>query len=333
MKRFTLRARVFIGSLIITLLAGCEGLIPPLPTPAAPASVPSAPVSPATATDLPTETPAPPTATLAPPVTPEFTVTPGPSPTSDPIDLVMIGQDYRLHALQLSPDGAKRAEVVIYNCIATGDNPDDRQSFEFLRVVYLDNGVEVQLDNQFISCGGLGAYGLDILGWSADSRFLLYTPHRAGQPDGGCRPWARSVVLADTVELALTPLDQAAASPDGTKLAGWQGRELVVIAPESGELGRAAAPLPQEGLHPPVWSPDGARLAYLLTSTFCPAAAGDSAVVVVDAATMQPTVAAVLGAPEFASVEWIDASRLRLIGADGSRWEADLTTGGVFQSP
>lgn len=322
---------------LIPLLAGCNSLNPPIPTRALPAVMPSVSVpaiTPAPATDAPT-TAAPPalTATPTPDWTPEPTVTPGPSPTSDPVSLVMIGQTARHGALQASPDGAKRAEVAIYDCIATGEDPNVRQSFEILRIIALDDTTEYQLDSQFINCGGLGAFGLDILGWSADSRYLLYTPHREGQPDGGCRPWARSIVLVDTVEWTHAPLDQAVASPDGTRLAGWQGRDLVLISPERGELGRAPAPLPNEGLHPPVWSPDGSRLAYLQTSSFCPVAAGDSAVIVVDGTTLQTDVAATLGAPEFAAVEWIDASRLRLTAVDNTRWELDLTTGGLFQIP
>jgi hypothetical protein len=322
--------RVILCVMVIAVLAaGCDGLNPPLPTPAAPAAIPSATITPPATPAPPTEPPTSvPTATPSPQWTPEFTVTPGPSPTSDPIDLVMIGQDYRFQALQLSPDGAKRAEVVVYDCIAAGDNPEERQSFEFLRVIHLDDGAEVQLDSQFLSCGGLGAGGLDLLGWSADSRYLLYTPHREGQPDGGCRPWARSVVLVDTEQWTFNQLDQAAASPDGSRLAGWQGQELVVISTESGEMGRVAAAGSPPYVGPPVWSPDGSALAYLQFSSFCGEATGDSAVALVDPATFESRILATQAAPEFATVEWLDGGRLLLTGLlNSGRWVYDLATG------
>jgi hypothetical protein len=156
---------------------------------------------------------------------------------------------------------------------------------------------------------------------------LFYTPHREGGPDGGCGPWARSIVAVDTVDWTRTTLDRAAASPDGALLAGWAGRELVFFSIDEGERGRSSATLPAEGISPPVWSPDGARLAYVQTTSFCPAPSGDSAVVLVDAATLQSQVVAASVAPEFAMVEWIDANRLLVTDAAGSRWELDAATG------
>jgi hypothetical protein len=327
MKLSRRRALVLIGIIVVVFLtAACDSLRQ-LPTPAVPAATPAilTPlVTPGPATE---QTAVAPTATATIQTTPQPTMTPGPSPTMDPITQVMVSQPARIGALQFSPDGRWRAEALIYDCVAVGGDPAAQKSFELLRVVDVVDGTEYQVDSQFINCGGLGAFGLDVLQWSADGRYLFYTPHREGQPDGGCGPWARTIVAVDTQEWTKTALDQAAASPDGAELAGWVDRELVIIALEGGERGRSPAPLPVEGLGPPVWSPDGARLAYVQTSTFCPAPTGESAVVLVDAATLQSQVVAASVAPEFAAVEWIDAGRLLVTDAAGSRWELDPATG------
>lgn len=312
-----------VGIIAIAFLAaGCDRLMPPLITPAVPAATPVIPTPTPTVEQMALE----PTLTATPEATPAPTITPGPSPTMDPLTQIMVSQPARIGSLQVSSDG-RRAEVVIYDCIALLDDPATQQAFELLRVVDNAEGKEYQIDSQLINCGGLGAFGLDILQWSADGRYLFYTPHREGGPDGGCGPWARSIVAVDTADWTRLTLDQAATSPHGALLAGWLGRELVIFSIDEGERGRTAATLPAEGISPPIWSPDGARLAYVQTSGFCPAPAGDSAIVLVDATTLQSQVVAASVAPEFATVEWIDANRMLITDAAGSRWELDATTG------
>jgi hypothetical protein len=313
--------------IVLALLSGCGGLIPSIPTPAVPAATPVIPTP--LLTPLSTSEPVviEPTLTATPVVTPAPTITPGPSPTMDPLTQIMVSQPARIGALAVSPDG-RRAEVLIYDCVAVGDDPAMQQSFELLRIVDVAAGMEYQIDSQLINCGGLGAFGLDILQWSADGRYLFYTPHREGGPDGACRPWARSIVAVNTADWTRTTLDQAAASPDGTKLAGWlESRELVIYG-DGGELGRVAAAGTPPNVSLPVWSPDGSALAYLQFSSSCGEAAGESAVALVDAATLESRVLVTQTTPEFESVEWIDQGRLLLTGLlDSGRWVYDLATG------
>lgn len=304
-------------------LVGCDSGAPP--SAAVPTAAATAPLI-ATPTAAPTATP-----TITP--TPEPTITPGPSPTPEPAALLVAAARPRLAAGILpSPDGSRRAEVLIYDCAPVGDDPAPR-SLEVLRVVEPATDMEYQLDSQFINCEGLGAFGLQPLAWSADGRYLIYTGAREGQPDGGCRPWTRDVVRVDLVDLAATPLAQAAFSPDGAKLAGWLERELVVYALDGGELGRVAAAETPPNVGPPVWSPDGSALVFLQYTSFCGEVAGESAVVLVDGTTLTPRVLFTSSAPEFASVEWLDEGRLLLTGLlNGGRWVYELATGQLAPS-
>lgn len=296
------------------------------------ATIAAVPTAAATATTLATPTAAP-TATPTITPTPEPTITPGPSPTPEPAALLVAAVRPRLAHILPSPDESRRAEVLIHDCAPVGDDPAPR-SLEILRIVEPATDTEYQLDSQLINCEGLGAFGLAPLAWSADGRTLIYTGAREGQPDGGCRPWARDVARVDLVDLAVTPLAQAAFSPDGTKLAGWLDRELVVYALDGGELGRVAAAETPPHVGPPVWSPDGSALAFLQYTSLCGETAGESAVALVDGTTFETRVLVTQAAPEFEGVAWLDAGRLLLTGLlDTGRWVYDLATGQLAPSP
>lgn len=313
------------------LLAACD-LRPPgqavAPTLAATASVDTAAPTLAAAT-APLATP---TAAAVPTLTPPPTITPGPSPTPAPEALLAAAVEPRVSAVLPSPDGTLRAEVVVYDCAPVGDDAAPR-SLEILRIVDPVMVTEYQLDSQFIYCGGLGAFGLEPLAWAASGRYFYYTPAREGGPDGACRPWVRPTVRVDLADWSLTGLDQATASPDGTKVAGWVNGELVVYALDGGELARSAPAALPPFVGPPVWSPDGANLAYLQYTTSCGETAGESAVVVVDVATSAPRVLLSSSAPEFQSLEWPEPGRLILTGMDGGRWNYDLAGGVLTPEP
>jgi len=317
---------VALPALLAGLLAACDGQMPGqvvAPTLAATAAMETAaaPDPNAPAAPLPTAAIA-----VAPSLTPEPTVTPGPSPTPAPEALLAAAVEPRLAAVLPAPDEMKRAEVIVYDCAAVGDDPNPR-ALEILRIVDPAAATEYQIDSQFINCGGLGAFGLEPLAWGAGGRAFYYTPAREGGPDGGCRPWVRPIVRVDLADWTVTTLEQAAGSPDGTKLAGWTNGELVVFALDGGELGRSAPAALPPFVGPPVWSPDGTALAYLQYTTGCGEAAGDSAVVLVDGATFAPRVLLTSAAPEFQALEWPEAGRLLLIGVDDSRWSYDLGSG------
>jgi len=316
-----------VAAVLTALLAACAGQLPgqtAAPTLAATVAVETAVAPAAGAPSIPLP---PATIPAAPTLTPEPTITPGPSPTPAPEALLVAAVEPRLAAVLPAPDDMKRAEVIIYDCAAIGDDPNPR-SLEILRIVDPAAATEYQIDSQFINCGGLGAFGLEPLAWGASGRAFYYTPAREGGPDGACRPWVRSIVRADLADWTLTTLEQAAGSPDGTRIAGWVNGELLVFALDGGELGRSAPAALPPFVGPPVWSPDGAALAYLQYTTGCGETAGESAVVLVDGTTFAPRVLLTSAAPEFAAVEWLDVGRLQLTALNSEqRWVYDLATG------
>ncbi|MBP8949490.1 MAG: hypothetical protein KBG73_11660 [Candidatus Promineofilum sp.] len=338
--------RRLIGGLALLLtLAACDGQLPGAtqpPTLAATVSIaePSAVAPSPIAAEL-TPTIAVATATATP--TPLPTATPGPSPTPEPAALIIATVEPRLKGALPSPDGALLAEVFVYPCPpegdkASGDNATGEiltsQSLETLHVMDAATDLEYQIDSQVLNCGGLGAFGLEPLTWSADGQVLWYTTAREGGPDGACRPWARPMTRFDLAGWSSATLDQAAVSPDGAQVAGWQEGELVIYALDGGEIGRAAPAALPPNVGPIVWSPDGTALVYLQFTSYCGEAAGDSAVVLVDAVTFESRVLVTQSAPEFESVSWPEAGRLELSGLlDSGRWVLDLATNTLAPAP
>lgn len=337
--------RLIAGLALLITLAACDGQLPGAtqpPTLTATASVAEPSVI------APSPTAAEPTPTIAvtthtPTPTPPPTATPGPSPTPEPAALIIATVEPRLKGALPSPDGALLAEVFVYPCPPEGDKAAGEnatgeiqtpQSLEILRIMDAAADLEYQVDSQLLNCGGLGAFGLEPLAWSGDGQVLWYTTAREGGPDGACRPWVRPMTRLDLDDLAFATLDQAAMSPDGTQVAGWQNGELVVYALDGGEIGRAAPAALPPNVGPPVWSPDGTALVYLQFTSFCGEAAGESAVVLVDRTTFESRVLVSQSAPEFESVSWSEAGRLELAGLLGSgRWVYDLATGVLSAAP
>lgn len=337
--------RLIAGLALLITLTACDGQLPgatPPPTLAATAAL-------AEPTDIPpSPTAAEPTPTVAvathtPTPTPPPTATPGPSPTPEPAALLIATVEPRLKGALPSPDGALLAEVFVYPCPPEGEKETGEsatgeiltpQSLETLHIVDAAADLEYQIDSQLLNCGGLGAFGLEPLTWSADGQTLWYTTAREGGPDGACRPWVRPMTRFDLEEWSSATMDQAALSPDGAQVAGWQAGELVIYALDGSEIGRAAPAALPPNVGPPVWSPDGTALVYLQFTSFCGETPGESAVVLLDTAAMESRVLLTQSAPEFESVSWPEAGRLELAGLlGGGRWVYDLATGTLSAAP
>lgn len=197
-------------------------------------------------------------------------------------------------------------------------------SFEQLNVLQVDSDEATAAAEQLINCGGLGAFGLEGLFWSPNSRYLYFTTAREGVPDG-CGYWQRPL-LRFAVETGETQwLGPGQRSPGETKIAAWQERQLVIWEVGGKEIGRAPAAVPDADLGPIIWSPAGDALVYLQAPSYCPLQ--KSYLVHVLLAEMEPTVLLEAEAPAFGGVAWIGAGRLRLIDEEGDAWIYDLAGG------
>ncbi len=260
------------------------------------------------------------------PITP-VAVTPTPI-TPDPVATVMAAGAPRTLTPLASPDGQWQAAVTAYACAPIGDGD---LAYEQLTLINTATGSQTVAATQTIACGGLGAYGLANLFWSAGSRYLYYTTARDGAPDG-CGYWTPPVTRLDVTTLTTTDLGGGVLSADGARLAAWQGREVVIWDVDGGAIARAAAALPDLLPGPLAWSPDSNALVYLLVASFCPPT-GASALVRVDLPDAAQTVLLESAAPTFVGVAWDDADSLTLTDATGAGWRYDLATGELAAAP
>jgi hypothetical protein len=167
----------------------------------------------------------------------------------------------------LSADGQWRVEVVHHDCVEVGEV--EQNAYELLRLVHIADGMETTIADQLVYCGGLGAYGLGFVYWSADSRYLYYTDSGRGVPDGWSLGWYPTLFLYDLTTKETTSLRWGPIAPDGVTMAYVDPREssLYIWNLEHGEVARIPSPY-QPGSYGPAiygmaWSLDGKKLVYV----------------------------------------------------------------------
>lgn len=275
----------------------------------------STPPSPALPTVAPTAVPsAPPTA----------------EPTLDPTAVIIAAVQAGAQPQRTSfasPDRQWQVELTQYGCVPTGDGGE--HAYETLSLARSGGVDPVVLDSQLISCGGLGAYGLQGLFWSSNARFFYYTTAREGTSDG-CGFWLRPFKRLDVTFRAVLDLGGGLRSPDGGRLATWQDGQLALWGTEQGELGRRPLIEPTGSLSALAWAPDGQALAYLQAPSPCdPGAAGNSIVVRVDAASLNQTVLFDAAMPRLTNLTWETPATLSLFDAQNDAWRLDAQTGAL----
>jgi len=153
------------------------------------------------------------TAASSPPALPQVTrLQDAETPTRELIATVIaIGEARGLTSLA-SPDGTWQAVLTVYDCVPVGDT--ERYAYEWLALAQAGEDSSVLVASQLINCGGLGAYGLEVLSWSADSRHVYYTDAREGVPDGQ-GAWTQPVLRFDTQTGTTERLPAGTLLPDG----------------------------------------------------------------------------------------------------------------------
>ncbi len=212
-----------------------------------------------------TETPRPrPTITLRPTSTPDWYAT-----YTQIARAVMTATPAKIIESQRSPDGKWRIELVRNDCVDVGINEGGMNAYEQLRLVKTSDGNKKTIADQLQFCEGIGAYGLGIVYWSTDSRYLYYTTCAYGVPDGGGLAWYRPLYRYEIESEAITTLDWGPLAPDGVTMAYPDERELALYLwnINKGEIARIPSSLspnsPWPGIYDIAWSPDGKSLAYI----------------------------------------------------------------------
>ena len=257
-----------------------------------------------------------------------FTMEPTSAVPANERDAIMSLSQADVYSVAPSPDGQWQARVTRYNCVQV--NEGDMMAYETLSLVEVATGSERRIDEQLQSCGGMGAYGLNVLFWSPNGRFLYYTDAREGGPDG-CGYWERPILRYDLVDQASTQLGGGPISPGGTRLATWQKSDLAIWDVDAGEVGRIAQ-AGATGIGPIVWSPDSQSLAYARIESFCPLS-GMSTVTRLDMADLQPQLLLQSDSPTFGALLWTEPGYLRLFDANGAEWRYNLATAELTPGP
>jgi hypothetical protein len=129
----------------------------------------------------------------------------------DEVTAIMTAGAPRTYATYPSPDGQWRIEIVIHDCVQMQiEDETETKAYEELKLIHTRDGLEMVVQDQLRYCGGLGAFGLDGLTWSADSRYFFFTDAREGQPDGappGAEPWKRPIFRLDVGQQRVEPFE------------------------------------------------------------------------------------------------------------------------------
>jgi len=268
-----------------------------------------------------------PAATTTPPAEPSpadtEAATPAATATPDLAAAVMRVEAPRILGTFPSPDGTKTAEVLVYDCVASGG---EVLAYDVLRLKQVGRTGSIDVATQLQYCEGLGAHGLQGLFWSPNSRYFYFTDAREGGPDGGCAVWFGSKARFDGETGQVEQLGGAVPSPDGLRLAAWIRDGLAVWSID--EPSPMVFTVDLEGTSPGqiAWSPDGTAVATVLMADPCPPW-GRSTVLLHSLADGSSRILLESDAPAIGGVEWADGGRLRLIDADGAAWTFDLADG------
>lgn len=243
----------------------------------------------------------------------------------------------------LSPDRQWEVQLLTYDCTKIVADEWYESAFDRLKIVHLSDGNIHIVADQLQYCGGVGAFGLDGIAWSPNSRFFYFTPSREGVPDGmGGIGWHRPISRLDTLTLKVEPMGSGPMSPDGQKIASVQPlqneterncgpKELVVQTLDGGILFRYTIEIDQQacdlGWSSYIdWAASSEELVYLDTSCLQPMDCQSSLYHVNLVSGEQQTL--VQGhKPSFEEVAWSEVDQITLTDLNLEIWYYTLLTG------
>ena len=241
------------------------------------------------------------------------------------VSAVMTAEPARTLKPYRSPNGHWQAASETYDCIQVAAQADGKVAYERMLLSDLTNGETKPVEDPLINCGGLGAYGLAGLFWSADSRYFYYTNARTGGPDGWCDVWwyrpATRLELATGAKVALV---QGPVSVDGLWQAGIAASELVLWNRDSGQIIRTPVATAGFKAGDVTWAPDGKSLAYIQWSD-CSLSGGESSLALFDRVRQQQSILLPFGRLKFLEITWEVQNQLSLWDVQ-HEWRYNLVT-------
>lgn len=183
-------------------------------------------------------------------------------PTPDPvIDEIIASSEPEI--IQSFPLEGFTATVIRYACVEAGGQ---EMAYERLDITNTSTNESHRVAEQFIVCGGLGAYGLSILRAAPNGEFLFYTDAREGSPDGLTNGWARPIWRVNPANFQVDSIGQAKFSVTGEWLAAWDQTQITVMSVDATDLTESTHfPLMPAGLQliEVIWLPDNTGLIYI----------------------------------------------------------------------
>lgn len=170
------------------------------------------------------------------------------------IDSVMSGSEALIYQTFPSPDERLQAEIIIYDCTVVDELGSF--SYESLELIDVETGERQRIGEQLISCGGLGTFGLLVLRWSDDSRFLYYTDSREGVPDGWGGNGLRSIYRVDVESMQTERFREAAFSPDGHWIVVYDQESIILNSTDGSQRIDFPFTEPDLWLTNLIWLPD-----------------------------------------------------------------------------
>ncbi len=233
--------------------------------------------------------------------------------------MIATGKRITLQSVR-SPNGKWRAEVIRYDCVRVGIEVDEK-AYEVIKLIRLEDGLETVLDTQLQNCGGLGAAGLGVEFWSANSQYVYYTEAREGVPDGCSGGWWRSLVAYDVLhdsreKLALGPL-----LPIRKILVFPMEKELILWDLNQGEIGRLPLLHADWVVWDIAWSPGGNELVYIQSEDICIPL--KSSVVQVNVTEMIQTEIMETVSPGFTSAIYVSSDQIKLYDQNNREWRVN----------
>ncbi len=130
-----------------------------------------------------------------------------------------------------------------------------------LKLVNMPTKKQTLLEQQVYNSGGVGMYGLKVLFWSANSRYLYYTTEAWGAPDGMATR-DRSIIRVSVADGITTMFSQGPISPKGNRMAFREWDKLTIVDLESGGMAPVTGIIPGAPISAIAWTPDSNVVVY-----------------------------------------------------------------------